>query len=291
MASGSVSSSAWFPARPRSWGRTGRGGGRTSRPWPNDGLEGRDTGSEGHRKAAEYVAREFAKAGLQPGGADGYIQPVKFKSKEIDESKTRLSLVGKGGEVPWRSAPTPSSSLRVDPAPRVEADLVFVGFGLANPEAGHDDFSGLDVRGKVVVVPVGAPASIPGPLAAHMQSAGERGDLLRKLGVVGIISIQNPKNMDIPWERSSLARFMPSMSLAEPGMDDYRGLSIAVGVNPAKADKLFEGSGHTFAEILEAADSGKPLPAFRDPQAARSDRRRDPQGRGLAERRGDPAGE
>ena len=236
----------------------------------DDKLEGRDTGSVGHRKAAEYVAQEFAKAGLQPAGTVGYIQAVKFKSREIDEAHSSLSLVGKGGEEPLTLGPDAIISLRVDPAPSVEADLVFVGFGLANSEADIDDFKGLDVRGKVVVYLAGAPASIPGPLAAHMQSSGERGDLLRRVGALGMIAIQNPKNMDIPWERSSLARFMPSMSLADPSMDDGRGLSIGVGFNPARADKLFEGSGHSFAEILEAADTGKPLPHFALPKQLRA---------------------
>jgi Zn-dependent M28 family amino/carboxypeptidase len=76
--------------------------------------------------------------------------------------------------------------------------------------------------------------------------------------------------MEIPWERSSLARFMPSMSLADPAMDDNRGLSIGIGFNPASADKLFEGSGHSFAEILEAADNGKPLPHFAIPKRLRA---------------------
>ena len=232
----------------------------------DDKLEGRDTGSEGHRKAAEYVAREFEKLGLEPAGTSGYIQPVKFRSKEIDEAHCRLSLVGKDGEQAVTLGPDAIISLRVDPAPSVEADLVFAGFGLSNAEAGYDDFKGLDVRGKVVVYLAGAPASIPGPLAAHMQSAGERGDLLRRLGAIGTVVIQNPKNMDIPWERSSLARFMPSMSLADPSMDDNRGLSIGIGWNPARADTLLAGSGHAFAEILEAADSGKPMPRFAIPK-------------------------
>ena len=98
-----------------------------------------------------------------------------------------------------------------------------------------------------------------------MQSAGERSAALRRLGAIGIVSIQNPKNMDIPWERSALARFMPAMSLADPAMDDSRGLSIAVAVNPARADKVLAGSGHTFREILDAADAGKPLPHFAIP--------------------------
>jgi Zn-dependent M28 family amino/carboxypeptidase len=231
----------------------------------DDKLEGRDTGSPGHRKAAEYVAREFEKLGLQPGGTAGYLQPVMFRSKEIDEIHSKLTLIGKSGEIPVELGTEAIISLRVDPVPSVEAELVFVGFGLANAEAKYDDFEGLDVTGKVVVYLAGAPASIAGPLAAHMQSAGERGDLLRKLGAIGTIVIQNPKNMDIPWERSSLARFMPSMSLADPLMNDTRGLSIGIGFNPAKAEKLFEGSGHTFAEILEAANASKPLPHFAMP--------------------------
>jgi Zn-dependent M28 family amino/carboxypeptidase len=68
--------------------------------------------------------------------------------------------------------------------------------------------------------------------------------------------------MDIPWERSALARFLPSMSLADPAMDETRGLSLAVVANPARADKLFAGTGHTFREILDADDAGKPLPRF-----------------------------
>ena len=189
-----------------------------------------------------------------------------FRSRQIDEAHSSLVLVDKVGEVPLTLGDDAIISLRVNPAASIEADLVFAGFGLASTEAGVDDFQGLDVRGKLVVYLSGAPASIPGPLAAHFQSTGERGELLRRLGAVGVVVIQNPRNMDIPWERASLARFMPSLSLADPAMDDTRGLSLGVGVNPARAEKLFAGSGHTFAEVLEAADSGKPLPRFTIPK-------------------------
>src|SRR3954452_6256314 len=83
----------------------------------DDQLEGRDTGSVGHRKAADYVAQEFAKAGLQPAGTVGFLQPVKFKSKEIDEARSRLSLVDKEGETTLELGPDAIISLRVDPAP------------------------------------------------------------------------------------------------------------------------------------------------------------------------------
>ena len=232
----------------------------------DDKLEGRDTGSPGHKLAAEYVADQFQRLGLKPAGIDGFIQPVRFRTKTIDEAHSSLKLVRDDGTTTSLVLGDDAIfSLRVDPAPRVEAPLIFVGHGLRNEEARVDDFAGLDVRGKIIVALAGAPSAIPGALAAHMQSAGERGATLRSLGVVGMVTIANPKNMDIPWERSSLARFLPSMSLADPNMDDYRGLQLAVGINPAHAAKLFEGTGHTFDEILTAADSNSPIPHFAIP--------------------------
>ncbi len=228
----------------------------------DDRLEGRDTGSEGHRKAAAYVAAEFARAGLGPAGTVGYLQPVRLRSREIDEAHCSIVLARPSGDEALTLGEDAVISLRVDPDPSIEAGMVFVGHGLAIPEAGLDDFLGLDVRGKVVVFLNGAPPTIPGPLAAHMQSAGERSATLRRLGAVGIVAIPNPRNMDIPWERSSLSRFMPSMSLADPAMDESRGLKIALTVNPARADRLLAGSGHAIREILDAADAGKPLPRF-----------------------------
>ena len=231
----------------------------------DDKLQGRDTGSPGHKVAAEYVADQFSKLGMKPAGTDGFIQPVDFRVKRIDEAKSSLALDSNGKTTPIELGPDAIISLRVDPASAVDAPLVFVGHGLSNPEAKLDDYAGFDVRGKVVVFLAGAPSTVPGALAAHLQSAGERGTLLRSLGAVGMITITNPKNMDIPWERASLARFLPSMSLADPAMDDYRGLHLAVAMNPARANKLFEGTGHTIEEILAAADGNSPLPRFEIP--------------------------
>ncbi len=236
----------------------------------DDALEGRDTGSPGHRKAAEYVAREFGKAGLRPAGTRGYLQPVQLTSRTIDETHSRLALVRGRGEEPLQLGDDAVIGLRVDPAPSVEAPLVFAGYGISIPEAGHDDFKGLDARGKLVVYLRGAPPDVPGPLAAHAQSEGERSEALRKAGAIGSVSIYNPKNMDIPWERLTLARFLPSMTLADPSLDDNRGLKFAAGVNPARAEKWFEDSGHTFKEILDAADAGKPLPHFEIPAKLRA---------------------
>src|SRR5262245_22148883 len=59
----------------------------------NDGMEGRNTGSPAHKRAAEYVAAQFRKAGLEPAGLNGYIQPVAFKTRRIVEAQSSLTLV------------------------------------------------------------------------------------------------------------------------------------------------------------------------------------------------------
>jgi hypothetical protein len=228
----------------------------------NDGMEGRNTGSPGHRRAADYVAAQFKQAGLAPAGTQGYIQPVAFKTRKIDESHSSLTLVTNGHDEALTLGEDANISLRSDAAPSLEAPLVFIGYGLRVPELKFDDLTGVNLTGTVAVYLTGSPSNIPGPLRAHYQSAGERWAGLKQAGVVGTISIANPKSMDIPWARSTLARLQPSMTLAETALDDTAGQQLSVTMNPAHADKLLAGSGHTFQELLALADAGKPLPRF-----------------------------
>jgi len=228
----------------------------------DDKLEGRDTGSEGHRKAAAYVAEIFQNAGLQPAGTSGYFQPIKFNVRQIDEEHSRLELVREGKSEPVKLGEDAMFSMRVDSAESVEALAVFVGYGLSVPEMDYDDLAGLDLRGKIAVYLAGGPGSIPGPLKAHYQSAAERWKALQKAGAVGAAVVFNPQAMDIPWPRASLARFLPQMELADPVMRETSGAKISVQINPDRADIFFQGTGHRLAEILAAAKTGRPLPKF-----------------------------
>lgn len=251
------SSSASPPDGERWWGHV--------KVLADDRLEGRQTGSPGHRKAAEYVAKQYEALGLKPAGTDGFLQPVKFQVRRIDEEHSRVELVRPGGMTALKLGDDAMISVQVDPAHEVDAGLVFVGYGLGVPDAGVDDFRGLDVKGKVAVYLSGAPPSLPGPLAAHAQATAERAAALKKAGAIGAIRILNPRAMDIPWARFSLARAMPAMTPADPAMDESAGLTFGLAVNPARAEALFEGSGHPFSKILEADRAGRPLPRFELP--------------------------
>src|SRR5262245_28874407 len=219
----------------------------------SDALEGRETGSEGHRRAAKYIASAFKRAGLRPaGGSKGYLQQVKFNSRKIIEGRSSLSIVRNGKEEPLVLGDDASIGMGVESAPRTEASLVFVGYGLTVPEMRYDDLAGLDLRGKVAVLLSGGPSDIPGPLRAHYQNT--RWEFLKRAGVIGVISIQNPIGQDIPWERSKLSRLRPSLSLADPTLEENAGQQLSVTFNAAKAEKLFVDSGHTFSEMMKLAE-------------------------------------
>ncbi len=228
----------------------------------SDKLQGRLTGSEGHRLAARFVADRFKEDGLKPAGTQSYLQPMDFFSRTIDEKHTRLELIRDGKASPLVLGDDGILSAGIKPAASLEAPLVFAGYGLSVPEKKYDDLAGLDLHGKIAVYLVGGPATIPGALRAHHQSLAERWRALKDAGAVGTIAIPNPRHMDIPWERIKLLRSQPSMTLADPSLNETPGDKIAIYFNPASAEKLFTGSGHTFAEILELADQGKALPRF-----------------------------
>src|SRR6202030_2340846 len=102
----------------------------------------------------------------------------------------------------------------------------------------------------------------PTALASHYQTPPERWKSLRAAGAIGSIAIPNPASMDIPWSRISVNRNQPSMDLADPEFFETPGLQLGVTFNPASAEKLFAGSGHTFAEIAALGKDRKPLPHF-----------------------------
>jgi Zn-dependent M28 family amino/carboxypeptidase len=228
----------------------------------DDKFEGRETGSAGERQAQAYIVQQLKSLGIEPAGSDGYYQRVKLRTTEIQEASSSLALVRDGHSKPLSLGEQAYFSTRYALAPKVDAPLVFVGYGLKIPEQGYDDLAGLDLKGKVAVVLTGAPAEIPSALGAHYQSRAERWKVLKAAGAIGMIGIPNPASMEMSWSRMALNRALPSMDLVGPEFDETAGSQLAVIFNPAYADLLFEGTGHTFAEIAALGKDRKALPRF-----------------------------
>jgi Zn-dependent M28 family amino/carboxypeptidase len=229
----------------------------------DDSLEGRDTGSEGLRKAQAYAVEQFQKAGLEAAGANGFYQPIRFVQFEVYESNSSLNLVAGDKSTALSFADDAFISTRATrESTKLSAPLVFIGYGLKIPEKNLDELAGLDLKGKIVVYLAGSPEDIPTALASHYQTAGERWKSLRAAGAIGTVTIMNPASMDIPWSRISVNRNHPSMDLADAEFNETPGLQLGITFNPNSAEKLFTGSGHTFAEIAALGKDRKPLPHF-----------------------------
>jgi len=228
----------------------------------DDKLEGRDTGSRGEQAAQQYAIEQLKADGVEPAGVNGFYQPVKFVSRKIIESESSLTLINGSKREPLALGGDAIISARIMPAPHVEAGLVFVGYGLKIPEANYDDFAGLDVKGKLVVTISGSPAGVSGAVASHYQTLAERWKTLKSVGAIGMVTIMNPALVEIPWARIALNRAEPSMDLDYPEFAETEGDQFGAYVNPAKAEKLFDGSGHTFAEIAALAKEHRRLPRF-----------------------------
>jgi Zn-dependent M28 family amino/carboxypeptidase len=236
----------------------------------DDALEGRQTGSVGYRKAAAYVVSQFENDSLKPAGSKGFLQSVSFSQRRIVEDQSRVALVRDGVEDVLQFGSDLTINLRAELTPTVDAPLVFVGYGLSAPDVGYNDLAGLDLRAKVAVYIGGTPAAISGPLVAHYQQAGVRWSALKTAGAIGSISIPNPKTVEQPWEQTAPRRLNPVMTLTDPRFNDLSGQRFSATVNPARAERLFAGSGHTLADLLALTDSKKPLPRFTLPASLRA---------------------
>ena len=244
----------------------------------DDSMRGRMTGSAEYLKAAAYVVDKFKSYGLQPAGVDGgFYQPVHFNVQRVLADKSSVSLIAGGKAEPLVLGTDAILGSRSPQLKHVDAPLVFIGYGLHLPEVKYDDFDSPEVplaslKGKIVVYVNGGPSNLPGPLKSFARTSPFAAALL-KAGAVGAISIPTPKSMDFGWQRVASGASQPGMRLApapdaaavarkHPALADENEPMFSATFNPAEAEKLFVGTGHTFAEILALADAQKPIPRF-----------------------------
>jgi Zn-dependent M28 family amino/carboxypeptidase len=227
----------------------------------SDAMEGRLAGSPGYDRAAAFVVERLEALGLEPAGTDGFYQRIAFEEQSLDPAAARIALVGSGGaETPLRTPQDIVVSRRMPLPPSVDASLVFVGYGLHIPDAGHDDFAGVDLRGRIAVYVSGGPAGISGALKSHARA--ERARLLAARGAVGAIGITTARQAEAPWARMVSGATQPGLYFADPAARTVAGPFFDASLNPAEADRLFAGSGRSFAEVEALSDASAPVPGF-----------------------------
>ncbi len=243
--------------------------GRAQRWWEDirilasNPMQGRLTGSPGYNRAAAFVIERFQGEDLIPAGdRHTFLQPVAFETQTIDQRASRAVLLAADGtQTPLQGGTDMLISAGGAPrAPRFDAPLVFAGYGLHLPRLGYDDFNGLDVRGKIVVVISGGPANLPGPAKAAARS--ERLAYLAKAGAAGLITLTTPAQVEIPWTRLKLLASQTGMFLADPKLRDTPDGLLVASIDPARAGLLFQGESHSFDQLAALADASAAVPTF-----------------------------
>src|SRR5262249_11149887 len=120
----------------------------------SDKCEGRGVDTQGIHLAADYIAGEFQKAGLKPGGPKAsYFQPFSIAggTAKLEEPAT-LRLVGPQGQRVELKAGEHFDVLGLSGSGKLDAPVVFAGYGITAPAVGYEDYKGLDVAGKVVLI-------------------------------------------------------------------------------------------------------------------------------------------
>jgi len=225
-------------------------------------MEGRLTGTEGERRATEYVASIFQWLGLTPAGDNGsYFQTFQFTGGVSLGSDNELRLRSETGEqtyavnTDWR--PLSSSKIGVFES----AEAVFAGYGIVAPAAEgngtYDSYAHLDVTDKWVVVFRYVPEGVSPQARQHLNryaSLRYKTMVARDKGARGIIFVSGPqskvKEQLIPL---SFDASMASSSIA------------AISVSDTVAEHLLQSSGKTLAELQAELDSGAPSSGFAAP--------------------------
>lgn len=229
----------------------------------DDLLEGRAAGTRGYDLAALYVANRYRGIGLSPAGDDGgWFQAVPLLEGRRQRAGAELTLQREGGELRFAFQDEFLPGINFNAESHVlNAPLVFVGQAVHAPELDHDDFAGVDVRGKVAVYFSGAPAAFPNTQRAFHASGREKMAQLAARGAVGAISLGNPVDeAKSPWARMASNWEMPGMRLLDAqgrAVDAWPELKGSASLSVAGARRLFQGAPQEADELFERRESGK----------------------------------
>ena len=221
-------------------------------------FEGRGPGSKGEQLTIQYLQDQFRQMGLEPGNPDGsYLQNVPLVGIRPDKSET-LVFTGRSGTmklefekdfVAWTKRMVDSVTL--------DGDMVFVGYGVQAPEYQWDDFKGMDVKGKVLVVlindpPVPDETMFGGKAMTYYGRWTYKFEKAAELGAAGCLIIHETDQAGYPWEVVRGSWSGEQFDLISPDKNMSR-LAVEGWITHEQAQKLFHAVGKDFETLKQAA--------------------------------------
>lgn len=241
----------------------------------SDEFEGRGPGSKGEQLTIKYLEDQYRSAGLEPGNPDGtYVQTVPLVSITPDPGM-KLTLTGHGKTLePKFQDDFVAWSKRVTETSAIDADVIFVGYGVQAPEFQWDDFKGVDVKGKYVVVLINDPP-LPDPADPSKLDPKTFGgtamtyygrwtykfEKAAQMGAAGCLIIHQTDRAGYPWEVVRNSWSGTQFDLSTPDKNIGR-LAVESWITSDFAAKLFRAAGQDLDKLIAAAARRdfKPVP-------------------------------
>lgn len=227
----------------------------------SEALEGRLSLARGSEVAVQFIAAEFAKAGLKPVAGDSYLQPVALIEFRPALRESRLLLHRGGKTQSYESGSGVFGSFPSDVT--VKASVVFAGYGITAPEYGYDDYAGLDVHGKAVLVLDHEPQETDSKSifngVGNTRHANQRSKVLnaQRHGAIAVLVMAEP-NRKHPSNQERLARIQPAAQrarLPQQALVDSEVIIPSVSVSDTLAAELLATSGKRPADLQASIDS------------------------------------
>jgi Peptidase family M28/PA domain len=119
----------------------------------SDAFEGRETGTEGQKKAAAYIAQQFQNMGLPPKGDNGFLQSIAFSSQSWETNELKVNDIAFKSPTDYYALPATNPS-----KPKIQTNrITFLGYGIDDPK--YNDYKNRNVEGKVILIYSGEPMS------------------------------------------------------------------------------------------------------------------------------------
>lgn len=207
----------------------------------DDKLLGRMPGTPGFQTAVNYVTGRLKSMNVKPAGENGtWLQPVRLRRAIAENPGLTISY-----DPLNRSAVRNGTDCIVYPNPiepevKVSAPLVFAGFGVSEPSLGYDDYAGVDVKNKVVVITRGAPDSFPSSVAAHVSN---NTTLLKTAALHGAIGV-------IVASADSTVTILPNISKGAYSVMDDKGKVIVSRSYYSSQIKFLSSAKYTMLSFL-----------------------------------------
>ncbi len=224
----------------------------------SDLLEGRGPGKRGAELAAEYIATQFALDGLKPAGDHGtFFQNVPLYAVHTDEAQTTASFVPRSGSPISLTygSDIVTKDERGEATADIDAPIVFVGYGITAPEYQWNDYAGVDVKGKILLVIVNEPPSnedafFKGKTMTYYGRWTYKYEEAARQGAAGVLIIHREDLASYPW---SVVQNSQAIEKSYLKGDPLATLKAASWVQLEVARKLMAASGHDLDQEIVAA--------------------------------------